>query len=103
MPIMRGAIAATLLACLAVWGAVPVRAQSDDPLGVGRKMLAEDNPGELWIERGKALFHQRRGPKNASLEQCDFGLARGSSKAPPPGCRATSPTPTKSWTWNRGS
>jgi sulfur-oxidizing protein SoxA len=40
-------------------------------------MLAEDNPGELWIDQGKELFHQKRGPKNASLEQCDFGLGPG--------------------------
>ena len=58
-------------------GRAPVLAQSDDPLAVGRKMLAEDNPGELWIERGKALFHQKRGPRGASLEQCDFGIGPG--------------------------
>jgi sulfur-oxidizing protein SoxA len=77
MPTTRGGIAAILLACLAAWGAAPVVAQSDDPLGVGRKMLAEDNPGELWIEQGKTLFHQKRGPRNASLEQCDFGMGPG--------------------------
>jgi sulfur-oxidizing protein SoxA len=77
MPNTRGGLAAVLLAFLAAWGAVPVLAQSDDPLGVGRKMLAEDNPGELWIERGKALFHQKRGPKGVSLEQCDFGQGPG--------------------------
>jgi len=77
MPNTRGGLAAVLLAFLAAWGAVPVLAQSDDSLAVGRKMLAEDNPGELWIERGKALFLQKRGPKNASLEQCDFGLGPG--------------------------
>jgi sulfur-oxidizing protein SoxA len=63
--------------CLAVAVSAPAGAQSGDPLGVGRKMLAEDNPGELWIDRGKALFHQRRGPRNASLEQCDFGIGPG--------------------------
>jgi len=77
MPNARGGLAAVLLVFLTAWGAAPVLAQSDDPLGVGRKMLAEDNPGELWIERGKALFLQKRGPKNASLEQCDFGLGPG--------------------------
>ena len=40
-------------------------------------MLAEDNPGELWVERGKALFRQQRGLNNASLERCDFGLGPG--------------------------
>ena len=77
MSTTRGGIAAILLACLAAWGAAPAPAQTDDPLGVGRKMLAEDNPGELWIEQGRTLFHQKRGPRNASLEQCDFGLGPG--------------------------
>jgi sulfur-oxidizing protein SoxA len=40
-------------------------------------MLAEDNPGELWLPRGEMLFKEKRGPKNASLEQCDFGLGPG--------------------------
>jgi sulfur-oxidizing protein SoxA len=53
------------------------QAQDTDPLGVGRRMLNEDNPGELWIDKGKQLFHEKRGPRNASLEQCDFGLGAG--------------------------
>jgi sulfur-oxidizing protein SoxA len=77
MPKTRGGLAAILLAFLAAWGAPPLWAQSDDPLAVGRKMLAEDNPGELWIARGKALFYQKRGPKGVSLEACDFGLGPG--------------------------
>ena len=48
-----------------------------DGLAVGRQMLAEDNPGELWVERGRKLFHEKRGPGKASLEQCDFGLGPG--------------------------
>ena len=52
-------------------------AQTTDPLAIGRQKLAEDNPGELWIEKGKALFHERRGPSGVSLEQCDFGLGPG--------------------------
>jgi sulfur-oxidizing protein SoxA len=77
MPVARSGNVLLTVVCVATWGAAPAPAQSDDPLGVGRKMLAEDNPGELWIEQGKTLFHQRRGPKNASLEQCDFGLGPG--------------------------
>ena len=60
--------------CLAI--APSALAQGND-LSVGRKMLMEDNPGELWIDQGKALFLQKRGPKNASLEQCDFGMGPG--------------------------
>jgi sulfur-oxidizing protein SoxA len=77
MPTTRAGIAAILLTCLAAWGAAPALAQSDDPLGVGRKLLAEDNPGELWVLRGEQLFHQKRGPKKASLDECDFGLGPG--------------------------
>ncbi len=53
------------------------QALAADPLAVGRQMLMEDNPGELWIDQGKKLFHDKRGPKNASLEQCDLGLGAG--------------------------
>lgn len=60
-------------ATVAAWAQAPAK----DPLGVGRQMLAEDNPGELWVARGKSLFSQKRGPKNASLESCDFGLGPG--------------------------
>ena len=75
MPSTRSGAAALAIAALSA--ASMALAQSTDPLGVGRKMLMEDNPGELWIERGKSLFHQKRGPKNASLEQCDFGMGPG--------------------------
>ena len=60
MPKLRSGLAAAAAVCVAA--AAPAWTQSDDPLGVGRRMLAEDNPGELWIERGMTLFHQRRGP-----------------------------------------
>ena len=52
-------------------------AQPAEGLAVGRQMLAEDNPGELWIARGEQLFKERRGPKKATLEQCDLGLGPG--------------------------
>jgi sulfur-oxidizing protein SoxA len=61
--------------CLAL--TLPASALAQGDLSVGRKMLVEDNPGELWIDQGKALFYQKRGPKNVSLEQCDFGMGPG--------------------------
>ena len=73
MPNLRGGIAASAFLFLAV----SVPAQTTDPLAVGRQMLAEDNPGELWVQRGQRLFHDKRGPKNASLDQCDLGLGPG--------------------------
>src|SRR5687768_13272319 len=77
MPKIPGGLAALAAVCLAAGAATTAWPQANDPLGVGRKMLAEDNPGELWVEKGKALFHQKRGPKSASLEQCDFGMGPG--------------------------
>ena len=69
MPSLPRGIAALAVLSLAIGAAVPVTAQSDDPLGVGRKMLAEDNPGELWIEQGKSLFYQKRGAKSAPASE----------------------------------
>lgn len=35
------------------------------------------NPGLLVVDRGEELFKEKRGSKNVSLEQCDFGLGAG--------------------------
>lgn len=40
-------------------------------------MMMEDNPAYFVVDDGKALFEQKRGPKNASLEKCDFGKGPG--------------------------
>ena len=42
-----------------------------------RQMLAEGNPADLFEARGEELWKTKRGPKNASLEQCDLGLGAG--------------------------
>lgn len=70
------AIASAMILALTI---LPVQAQTapGNGLSVGRQMLAEDNPGELWVERGQRLFHEKRGPRNASLERCDLGLGPG--------------------------
>ena len=77
MPTAYRGIAAILVASLATVGLALAQGKPEDGLAVGRQLLAEDNPGELWIERGKALFYEKRGPKNVSLEQCDFGMGPG--------------------------
>lgn len=68
-------------------------AQSENPVEEYRRLLADPfaNPGYLFVDRGEALWHQKRGPKNASLEECDLGLGPASSREPMLGCRATSP------------
>ena len=72
---IRRGLAAIALACV---GAMAfAQGGAADPLAVGRQMLNEDNPGDLWVDKGKELFYAQRGPAKASLEQCDFGLGPG--------------------------
>lgn len=58
-----------------------VLAQDKDPtiaeIEKYREMLADGNPAELYEARGEELWKTRRGPNNASLEQCDLGLGPG--------------------------
>jgi len=42
-----------------------------------RAMLADGNPAELFEAKGEALWKQKRGPKNASLQACDLGQGPG--------------------------
>ena len=42
-----------------------------------RAALGDGNPAELWEARGEAIWKEKRGPKKASLEQCDLGLGAG--------------------------
>jgi L-cysteine S-thiosulfotransferase len=67
-----------LLAATAVASA-PVLAQKSTADGIAeyRKMLEDGNPAELFEAKGEALWKQRRGPKNASLEACDLGKGPG--------------------------
>src|SRR5262245_43028321 len=58
------------------------RAQDETERAVERyrQMLKEDpwsNPGLLDADRGEALWKEKRGPKNASLEACDLGQGPG--------------------------
>ena len=40
-------------------------------------MMMSDNPAYWEADEGKALFYEKRGPNNASLERCDFGKGPG--------------------------
>jgi sulfur-oxidizing protein SoxA len=42
-----------------------------------RQMLQDGNPADLIAARGEALWKEARGPKRASLEQCDLGQGPG--------------------------
>jgi L-cysteine S-thiosulfotransferase len=71
----------TLLASAALgWAAataLAAAAAEPDPIAEYRALFGEDNPAELWEERGQALWKQPRGTRNASLEGCDLGLGAG--------------------------
>jgi sulfur-oxidizing protein SoxA len=60
----------------------PASAQKSTADGIAeyRKMLEDGNPAELFEAKGEALWAQKRGPKNASLERCDLGLGPGVTK-----------------------
>ena len=48
-----------------------------DEINRYRQMLQDGNPAELYEAKGEALWKQKRGPKNSSLEQCDLGKGPG--------------------------
>lgn len=48
-----------------------------DAIAEYRNMLADGNPAELFEAKGEDLWKRKRGPKNASLEQCDLGKGPG--------------------------
>ena len=74
----------TNLAILAVLGTLVMPAAALDDtekqLERYRQMLKDDpwsNPGLLDADRGEALWREKRGPKNVSLEGCDLGKGAG--------------------------
>jgi sulfur-oxidizing protein SoxA len=68
-----GAFAALALA----GGAFAQTKSASDGIAEYRKMLEDGNPAELFEMKGEELWKQKRGPKNASLEQCDLGQGKG--------------------------
>jgi len=77
-PRARPLLAAALLAALlAAAGAAPAQTSTADGIAQYRALLADGNPADLWEAKGEALWKQKRGPKNASLEACDLGRGPG--------------------------
>ena len=50
---------------------------ASDGIAEYRALLADGNPAELFEAKGEDLWKKKRGPKNASLEQCDLGKGPG--------------------------
>ena len=48
-----------------------------DGIAEYRKMLEDGNPAELFEAKGEDLWKTVRGPKKATLQQCDLGLGPG--------------------------
>jgi len=64
---------------LAAFFALGAQAQQDAQKEIERyrQLLSDGNPSELFEARGAEHWKQKRGPRNASLEQCDLGLGAG--------------------------
>ena len=71
-------LAWALLAALAASSGAQAQDKSAaDGIAEYRKMLEDGNPAELFEAKGEDLWKKKRGPKNASLEQCDLGKGPG--------------------------
>jgi sulfur-oxidizing protein SoxA len=73
---LAGGALALALGAVAVTAVAQDRSTADG-IAEYRKMLEDGNPAELFEAKGEDLWKQRRGPKNASLEQCDLGKGPG--------------------------
>jgi sulfur-oxidizing protein SoxA len=71
----RAVVAAA--ACAVLAPAMAQQKSASDGIAEYRKMLEDGNPAELFEMKGQELWSQKRGPKNASLEQCDLGKGKG--------------------------
>jgi len=69
-------MAATVLAAGVALGA-SAQSSPEAEIAKYREALAAGNPADLWEARGEALWKEKRGPKNASLEACDLGKGPG--------------------------
>jgi sulfur-oxidizing protein SoxA len=69
----------TLAAAAALLAAAASAQQKSAADGIAeyRKLLADGNPAELFEAKGEDLWKKPRGPKNASLAQCDLGKGPG--------------------------
>lgn len=70
-----------LATALLMLSAVPASAQdaSEKEIERYREMISDpmSNPGFLAVDRGEALWSEKRGTKDVSLEACDLGLGAG--------------------------
>ena len=65
------------MATLLAGAAAQAQKNTADGIAEYRKMLEDGNPADLFEAKGEALWKQKRGPKNASIESCDLGKGPG--------------------------
>jgi len=70
-------LALAVLTALGALHTVHAQPSAADGIAQYREMLQDGNPAELFEAKGEDLWKQKRGPKNASLEQCDLGKGPG--------------------------
>jgi sulfur-oxidizing protein SoxA len=76
---MKKALSAAALLALALGASAQTKSTADG-IAEYRAMLADGNPAELFEAKGEDLWKRKRGPRNASMEQCDLGLGAGKVK-----------------------
>lgn len=76
---IRQTLTASLLGVVCMAGTAIAQSGADTIKEIEkyRAALADGNPADLWEARGEDLWKQKRGPKMASLEQCDLGAGPG--------------------------
>ena len=73
-------MASALVTSLVMSAAAVAQKTTAEGIAEYRAMIADGNPADLFEARGEALWKQKRGPKSASLEQCDLGQGPGKVK-----------------------
>ncbi len=70
-------VSAAVLLCLLCSATSWAQKTAAQGIAEYRAMLADGNPADLFEAKGEGLWKQPRGPKNASLAQCDLGKGPG--------------------------
>lgn len=75
----RAIVFALLMTCLWPLAAAAQDQDTEKEIERYRAMISDpfSNPGFLAVDRGEALWHEKRGAKNVSLDTCDVGKGPG--------------------------
>jgi L-cysteine S-thiosulfotransferase len=71
------AAAVAAVACIFALGPVAAQTNIQAEIEKYRQMLQDGNPADLVSARGETMWKEKRGPRQASLEQCDLGKGPG--------------------------